>query len=160
MLKLSHSTMTFVSGAIWMGIGVFLLQLGINLLFTPVFDINAASPLINLFKGILPHYEASIMIASVALYAGFLKGKHVLTKTAIKTVERIRSLPNPAPLTEMYGPKYLLLIAFMMGLGMCMKFFGLPNDIRGAIDIAVGSALINGAMHYLRSAVKLRQPVL
>ena len=39
----------------------------------------------------------------------------------------------------------------MACLGFILRFF--PLDVRGAVDIAVGSALINGAILYLRHAI-------
>ncbi len=159
MIKLSHSTMIFLSGAIWMGIGIFLLQLGLNLLFTQFIDIQSTTPLINSLKGLFNHQEAAILITSIALYLGFLKGKHVLTKAANKGIDRTLSLPNPAPLHQIYSLKYYLLLGIMILLGISIKYFGLPNDIRGAIDITIGSALINGAVHYFRVGFKLRNSV-
>ena len=44
----------------------------------------------------------------------------------------------------------------MVGLGALIKVLNLPLDVRGAIDIVIGSALINGAMIYFRSAFELR----
>jgi len=41
-----------------------------------------------------------------------------------------------------------------MGLGMGIRYFGVPVDVRGLIDVAVGSALINGAMLYFRVGVQ------
>lgn len=160
MLKLSHFAMTFLSGALWMGIGIFLLQMGINLLFVQLFDVKSTTPLLNLFRSILSQQEAAIFIAAIALYIGFLKGKHILTKTANRGIARIRSLPNPASIGQMYSKKYYLLLGGMILLGISIKYLGLPNDVRGAIDIIIGSALINGAMHYFRTGFKLRNSVL
>lgn len=156
MLKLSHSTMTFISGAIWLGMGIFLLQIGLNFLLKESSDPTATTPLITLFNGVFSHQEAGILITTIALYIGFLKGKHVLTKAANRGIERTRSLPNPAPFYQIYDRKYYILIGAMILLSMSLKYMGLPNDIRGAIDIAIGAALINGAIHYFRSGFKLR----
>lgn len=158
MLKLSHSTMTFISGAIWMAIGIFLLQLGLNLLFGQFIELKTNMPLLDLFKDIFSHQEAAILITTVALYIGFLKGKHVLTKAAKRGVERTLTLPNPAPFYQIYDIKYYVLIGFMILLGISLKYSGISNDIRGAIDVAIGSALINGSLHYFRVGFKLRNP--
>jgi hypothetical protein len=147
MLKLSHANLTFLSGAIWMLIGIFLLQVGLKLLLVPTFG---ATPLLNLFSGLFNPHEAAIAIVAVSLFVGFLKGKHVLTKAAKRGIAHIQTLPNPAPIYLVYGKKYFLLIGSMIFLGLAIKYFGVPNDIRGAIDVAVGSALINGAIHYFR----------
>jgi len=154
MLKLSHANLTFISGSIWMAIGVFLLQLGVTLLLEPH---TGPLPILHFFQSFFGGLEeAAIAVAVVALYIGFLKGKHVLSKSARKGVEHICSFPNPTQLSSIYSPKYYLLLALMMGLGMSIKYLGLPNDVRGAIDIIVGSALVNGAIAYFRMGLKLR----
>lgn len=157
MLKLSHSGMTFFSGAIWMAIGIFLLQLGLNLLFGQFISLKTTTPLLDLFKNIFNPDEAGILITTVALLIGYLKGKHVLTKAANRGIDRILSLPNPAPFYLIYGVKYFVLIGVMILLGICLRYF--PNDIRGAIDIAVGSALVSGSLHFFRVGYKLRKTV-
>ncbi len=155
MLKLSHSKMAFFSGAIWMAIGVFLLQLGLSLLFKPI-AASDSIPLLNLFLGYISATEAAILITVLALYIGFLKGKFILTKTANRTLDKIRSLPNPGPMQKMYDKKYYILIGIMVLLGMSIKYMGIPNDVRGAIDVIIGSALINGAVHYFRAGFQIQ----
>ncbi|MBA3603402.1 MAG: hypothetical protein H0W50_07130 [Parachlamydiaceae bacterium] len=155
MFKLSHSKMAFFSGAIWMAIGVFLLQLGLNLLFKPA-AAGESIPLLNLLLGFISATEAAILITVVALYIGFLKGKYILTKTANRTLDQIRSLPNPGPLHQIYDKKYYILIGIMVMLGMSIKYMGIPNDIRGAIDVIIGSALINGAAYYFRAGFQIQ----
>lgn len=154
MLKVSHANLVFISGALWLVIGSFLLQLGLTLLFQPAQ--NTALPLLSSLGALIGVEEASVCIAALALYVGFLKGKMVLSKAAAKGVTRICSFPNPMPLSSIYSAKYYLLLACMIGLGMGVKFFGIPNDIRGLIDIAVGSALINGAVCYFRMGWNIR----
>lgn len=155
MLKLSHCNMAFFSGAVWLAIGAFLLQLGLNLLFLPA-STGDSTPFLSLFLQYVSRAEAAIMITVVALYIGFLKGKHVLAKTANRTLAQIRSLPNPAPIHKMYDKKYCLLLGIMILLGMSIKYMGIPNDIRGTIDVIIGSALINGGVHYLRMGFEMR----
>lgn len=131
------------------------MRTGLNLLIEPQMG---AHPLIDFFQNIVGgKVAASIIVAAIALYVGFLKGKFVLRKTAAKGIARIQSLPNPAPLYAVYGWKYLMLLAGMILLGVSFSRFGLNTDIRGAIDLAVGSALISGALCYLRSGWELRK---
>jgi hypothetical protein len=40
----------------------------------------------------------------------------------------------------------------MMMLGMIFRYLPIPIDVRGFIDLAIGSALMNGAMLYFRAA--------
>lgn len=157
MLKLSHSNMTFLSATIWFAIGFFLLQLGLRLLFDATGNFEASTPLLNAFQSILPAQETAIVITALALYVGFLKAKHILSKTANRSVSHIRSLPNPGDIRLMYSRNYYFLLGGMVLLGISFKYLGLPNDVRGFIDILIGSALINGAVHYYRIAIDLRK---
>ena len=153
-MKLSHSKMILLSGMVWFAIGLYLLQLGLNLLIGGInADLSAKDiyPLIHILKKFFSSVEsASIALLSVALFIGYLKGRYVLGKTAVKGVQRILSFPNPAKISQIYDAKYYILIGCMICLGVSIKFFGLSNDIRGAIDVAIGSALINGALVYFR----------
>jgi hypothetical protein len=38
----------------------------------------------------------------------------------------------------------------MVLLGLVIRFLPIPIDARGLVDVAIGSALINGAMLYFR----------
>jgi hypothetical protein len=53
-------------------------------------------------------------------------------------------------MTQAYDQKYWILLCLMMMLGMMFRFLPIAVDIRGGIDVAIGSALINGAMLYFR----------
>ena len=156
MPKVSHRTLIMISGLIWFGVGCFLMTLGIRFLsetthswvFTP-----SNYPLMGFFA----HYaggieEAGMILVAVSLLIGFLKGKYVLGKSAKQGVMRILDMPNPSPLKDIYSKKYYILLGLMIGLGVSMKYLGLPSDIRGFVDVAIGSALINGAMSYFRMA--------
>ena len=112
-----------------------------------------------LLHSIAPYFggkeqTATILIA-LGLLIGFFKGRFILGKSAKRGVERICSFPNPTSLSNIYSAKYYILLGGMVGLGMSIKFLGLPNDIRGLVDVAIGAALINGAMIYFRSAVEM-----
>lgn len=158
MLKLSHKTLIIISGLIWLAVGSFLLPLGLNFLLQAVENsrLHAENyPLLNLFSKLASNAENSVIIIIViAMMIGYSKGRFVLGKSAIKGVERIRSFPNPTSLSNIYSAKYYILLALMIGLGMSMKYLGIPADVRGLIDVAIGSALINGAMIYFRLALQ------
>lgn len=157
MLKVSHTTLIILSGAVWMGVGLWLLPLGLKLFLATLQQsawIESSSlPLIGFLSPYLGGKEETVVVlVALGLCIGFLKGRYVLGKAAKKGVERIKAFSNPTALLNLYSPKYLLLLGGMILLGMSMRFLGLPNDIRGFIDVAIGSALINGSMIYFRSA--------
>ncbi len=96
--------------------------------------------------------QAALILICAALLVGFFKGRVVFKRTVNRVVDRIRSLPSPANLKSIYSKGYIFLIGGMMLLGMSFKFLPLPLDVKGFIDFAIGSALINGAMLYYRAA--------
>lgn len=152
MPKLSHRTLIVTSGLIWFAVGCFLMVLGIRFL-SETMQSQVTYPLL----GFLAAYaggiqEAALILITMSLLIGFFKGKYVLGKSAHQGVARILGMPNPSPLKDIYSKKYYILLAGMIGLGISMKYLGLPTDIRGFVDVAVGSALINGAMIYFRLA--------
>lgn len=150
-MKLSHASLAFLSGLIWMAVGCFLLTLGLRLLLE---ENQAAQPLVDLLSPYLGGAEqVALLLVALGLGVGYMKGRHVLGKSANKGIDRIKTLPNPAPISQIYSAKYYLLLGGMMALGMSIKFFGIPNDIRGTIDVAIGAALIQGSLVYARFAV-------
>ena len=156
-MKLSHTKIIVISGLIWMAIGVYLLQLGLGLLLTGLHP-SASQPAahlpmvqaIALYVGGME--TAALLLVIVALYIGYFKGRYVLGKSAQRGVDRILTFPNPMPLQSIYSPKYYILLGGIIALGMSIKFLGLNNDIRGLVDVIIGSALVNGAMIYFRLA--------
>ncbi len=155
MFKVSHTFMIIFSGLIWFAMGLFLMSLGLNLVITSILSENLTTlkrPLLDFFAHLLNGYDqGAIIVIAFALIVGFFKGRFVLKKTVGRTIARIRALPNPAPFSQIYHKAYYLLIGLMACLGFILRFF--PLDVRGAVDIAVGSALINGAILYLRHAI-------
>lgn len=150
MLKLSHAALAMISGLIWMAVGCSLMSLGLKLLLGN--EVN--TPLIqSLAPSMGGAQQVALLLVVVGLFVGYMKGRHVLAKSASKGIERLKTLPNPAPLSQIYSPKYYLLLGGMIVLGMSIKFFGVPSDIRGLVDVAIGAALIQGSLVYIRFAI-------
>lgn len=153
MCKVSHFTMIILSGLVWLAVGCFLLPLGINFVVESILKDNAAlpHPVLNFmapYTGGLD--QAALIWIAFALLIGFLKGRTVFAKSVQRSVDRIQTLPNPASISKIYTPAYYILLGSMVLLGVLVRFTTL--DIRGGVDIAIGSALINGAMLYFRKA--------
>ena len=110
-------------------------------------------PLLHLFSSFTSSGENAVVILIVmGMLIGYSKGRYVLGRSAIKGVQRIRNFPDPTDLKNIYSSKYYILLGLMMGLGISMKYLGIPADVRGVIDVAIGAALINGAVIYFRMA--------
>jgi hypothetical protein len=158
MLRFSHPILMIFSGALWLGVGLYLLPLGIHFLLSGAKQPEPHMYLYQLFASIgVRGEQAALLLIAVGLGLGHLKSKAVLSKAVDKGVRHIQSLPLKAPLYAVYTPKYLLLLAGMVLLGMSLKFFHVPFDIRGLVDVAIGSALINGSMLYFRKSFELQR---
>lgn len=158
-MKVSHFTLVVLSGLVWMGIGVWLLSLGINILVNSTLHEQALTPaykpIIEFFSSLVSSKESAVLIlVAICLFVGYMKGRYVLGKSAAKGVSRILAFPNPTHLKNIYSKKYYILLGSMVFLGILVKYT--TPDIRGAIDVIIGSALINGAMVYFRYAYGLR----
>jgi len=157
-MKFGPRTLIFLSGLIWLMIGIFLLSLGSNFIIqacnAATIGIFSKASLIPLLKNTIKDIsQVAVVELSFALFLGYLKGRAVFSKTVHRQVERIRSLPSPIPLAKIYTRGYYFLIAGMIGLGMSMRFLPIGSDIRGIVDVAVGMALISGALQYFRQAI-------
>lgn len=154
-MNFKHSTLIILSGLVWLVVGSSLLTLGLNLILDGTQTGQLLTAPYPWLEGLAPlfgslEYAAVILIA-LSLFIGYFKGRYVLARSAEKGVIHIRKQSEPAPLHQMYSMKNYILIAGMMGLGMSIKTLGIPSDIRGFIDIAVGAALLQGAMAYFKS---------
>jgi hypothetical protein len=157
MFKMSHAALIALSGVIWLAVGAALLPLGLNFLVASILKDNLATlshPLINLLSPLVGGVDIAVLsLIALGLFIGHFKSRTIFAKTVNKSVERIRSLPNPAPLSRLYNKKYYLLLGSMVFVGFVVRLA--PLDVRGFIDVAIGSALINGAIAYFRAAIQV-----
>jgi hypothetical protein len=123
-----------ISGVIWFGIGLFLMRKG-------------------LFYIALAGEQSSILFVVLGLVIGFFKGRFVLAKSARRMTQRILTLPEPFRWSQVYPLSYYFLIGGMMAMGICLKWIPIAPQYRGLIDLAIGSALINGSVIYFRVAL-------
>ena len=152
MLKIPSTRALQLCGLIWLVVGFSLLRKGI--LFAS--DLASASAPVQatwlyyqLIALLGSSEKASLAITAVGFFIGVLKSRTVLFMTAKRNAARLLAL-DEVSLTELLDKRFLLLIGLMMGLGMSLNYFSMPIDWRSLIDIAVGSALIQGASYYFR----------
>lgn len=123
----SHRTLIFCAGTLWLIIGIFLLITGVSLTnLTP------------------------LLLSATAV--GYLKGRFILSKSAKKQVKRICGLKAPLSFKHLYSKGYYFLIFGMMAMGMGLRFLPFPTAVRAFVDIVVGLALMIGALQYYLSA--------
>ena len=138
-MKLKHTPWIIVSGSLWLVVGIFLLTMGLKKI---VLGTNAE--------------QTALIFISIGLLIGFVKGRFVLSKTVQRVCHRILSLPAPVSVKQVYGKGYIFLIGGMMALGMVLKWVPIAPQWIGLVDVAVGSALINGAFLYYRRAAAIK----
>lgn len=163
MFKLSHSKLIFISGLIWVFVGWMLMRLGLSLLMGESLTSSLASEQVEgshpLLALLIPSFGingAVLTLLVIALVIGYMKGKFVLGKSAKRGVDRILSFPEPTSIFNIYSPMYYALLGGMMFLGISIKYLGIPHDIRGMIDVAVGMALLKGGTLYFRHASAIK----
>lgn len=152
-MKISPFIALIISFVTWIVIGVVLLHKGLTILVDLSY-LDRSSLFIDVLSRLVDGRQTAILLCiSTAVLIGFLKGRFVLSKTVMRLSNRFFSYARPMSLKELYPISYLILLGSMMCLGMLMKWLPLPAEIRGFMDIAVGSALINGALQYFKIAV-------
>ncbi len=126
-----------------------LLKKGLDLVIIATQDPTSSSVLLG-------REQIALGLIAVALLLGFLKGRFVLRKTVERIVKHICSFPTPVAFKNIYPKSYYLLLGSMVLLGLALKWVPIYPEIRGFIDVAIGSALINGSMLYFRQASLMR----
>jgi len=91
-----------------------------------------------------------IILITMALLIGYFKGKFLLSKSALREINRVTLLSEPTSIKNIYSMRYYLIIALMMVLGSVMRFLPITSDTRGFIDVTIGMALINGSRSFYR----------
>jgi hypothetical protein len=147
---MKHRFWIFFSGLVWFAIGGFLTFKGLRLISEATFRNDTLCFSWQTLFG-SPAQVGTLLIA-LGLVVGFIKGRFVLSKTVHRVSMRIMNLASPIRFFDVYAPSYWILIGSMIGLGISLRFLPIPIDVRGFIDVAVGSALLNGSMLYFRFA--------
>lgn len=160
MLRFSHRQAILFSGLVWLLVGVLLIYKGLNYMVMTgdhiITHYVEGLPLIRFFSSFSKDLnQAALFFICTSLLLGYLKGRFALKKSVYRVVSRITSFPSPVPLNKIYSLGYLLLLCSMMGIGMGFKYLPLSIDIKGFVDFTIGAALINGAMLYIREAIKV-----
>lgn len=140
-LRLKHKTWIWISALLWAVVGLLLLVKG-GQLFAQEIDVTNSN--------------RAFWVIWVGFFLGFLKARFILRKTVQRISLRLLSLPSPVSISDAYPKSYWILLASMMSLGFLLRL--VPFEVRGFIDIVVGSALLNGATLYVREARTLSLP--
>ena len=152
---MTHVKAIFLSGLTWLLIGAMLLFKGLRYAITSVLEMPALLSWLSNHLGTVQN--GILFIIAAGLVLGYCKGRFILIKTVRRVVRNIVLQPTPLHLRNLYTSKYLVLILSMILLGLTLRFLPIGADIRGLIDITIGSALVNGALIYFRLAIALKR---
>ncbi len=153
-IKITHKRAFLLSGGLWFLIGALLMVKSMTLFKQAA--LLSHLPMIRLSTFLLGEGEIALLgIAMLGLLVGYIKGKTVLSKSAMRAIERIHRYPSPFAIKHLYTLPYFFIILGMMGLGLLLRFCSIPVDIHAVIDLSVGSALIYGSSMYFKQAFKL-----
>lgn len=163
-MRLSYFQSIILSGLLWFIVGLWLLIFGLGLigdsLQAAILQSESAGPLLSLFSQFIGGIDRSgVVLVAGALLVGYFKSRFIFKKTVNRVTRRILSFSEPLAFSQIYSRGYLILIASMMLLGMSLKWISVPGDLRGFVDVAIGSALLNGSMLFFRSAFQNRRAV-
>lgn len=155
MPQFGHRSLIAFSGALWLFAGILLVTLGVRLFLG---ELHALQPSPHL--SLLPFFRRAtgdskdlpLFLITAALLVGYLKAKLVLGKAVRRQVTRISNFPPKTSLKHLYSKGYYLILAGMMALGFLMRHLPIAPDLRGLIDLAIGSALLQGALLFFRHA--------
>lgn len=151
-----QKTLIFLTGTVPFIAGFFLIKTGFSLLVGSSQEMEMLGemsyPLLTFFKTLFGSLQTSLLLLIVlACSIGYVKGKFVISKSTLRNVQRLQTMPQPIKLIQLYPVSYYCLIAGMMSLGMLMNITGIPKDVRGLIDAAIGFALIEGSLVAFRT---------
>lgn len=153
MIRVKHKTLIILSGLVWLVVGSFLLRLGLQYIIDSAHDPFGTFLVLSFFsKWSGGMEEAALALIVFCLFVGFIKGRFILAKSVRRLSNRMMAFPEPTSILNMYSWKYCILLGSMIFLGGVMRYFDVSKDIRGAVDVVVGAALINGSMLYFRLA--------
>lgn len=127
----------FITGGMWFLIGSMLMVKGLKYM--------------NLAKDQIQDTEFLSVLMFLSLMLGFLKGRFIFAKTVKRIIANICSHSDKITILNVYPLSYWLVLAVMSCMGMLVKKLSLDIHYLGAIDLVIGSALINGAMQYFRA---------
>ena len=130
-----------VAGLIWIIVGLFLIYRGSGLYNLAVIEQNTSK-------------EALIISVILGVVIGILKGKFVLSRTALRNRNRINQLVPPLSIHRVFSSSFYGLIAGMMILGFLLREFNAYLGgyvVVASIYCGIGMALIAASSVYWKN---------
>jgi hypothetical protein len=93
-------------------------------------------------------------LVALALAAGYLKGRFIFSRLALRNIRRIRELSPHKEKICVFAFQAIhsyVIVAAMMTLGILLRHSPIPREILAVIYLAIGAALIYGSLPYWRA---------
>ena len=135
---MSRQLLTQIAGFIWVAVGLFLIYRGSGLYQLAIQEQNS-------------NQETIIISLTLGIVLGIIKGKFVLSKTALRNRNRINQLIPPLKFYNVFSGSFYGFIAGMMLLGFLLREFN--SYLGGYVVVAgihcgIGMALIVASRVY------------
>jgi hypothetical protein len=137
-LQLQPRQLMWLAFSIWITGGVFLMVRALQ--FWQQLPPEAAPD---------PGLWLGVVAASAAV--GMAKGRFVLNKTSQRNIDRLRALAVAQRPYRVYSVRSWVMIALMVMISLSLTLFNAPLLWRGAVNLAVGLALVTSSLAYLRA---------
>lgn len=130
---------------LWFAGGIVLTLRGIFWLFNPQTISHQGIPYL-------------LTLGLMGLGLGFFKGKFILSRASARNLERLDKIETPQKPIYVYTLKtwLFLCVMFMLAISFNVGWIPLKTHLRGALNFAIGSALIWSSFTYLPSSSKKR----
>ena len=95
--------------------------------------------------------STALIAGIIGLLIGFGKGRFVLSKTSTKNIERLNALSEPLPPRHVYSKRSWIVLSVMVLIALSLNTGLIPLAVylRGAVNLAIGFALIISSLTYL-----------
>ncbi|HEY9686275.1 MAG TPA: hypothetical protein V6C52_04795 [Coleofasciculaceae cyanobacterium] len=142
-MRLSGIQMKGLAFFLWFLGGLILAFRGVNFLFA-----EPAHPAATLM----------VVIVLVSLIIGWGKGQFVLSKTSRRNIERIDAFTQPMRPIYVYGTRSWIIIGLMVLISVALNILNVALLWRGAVNLAIGAALLISSLAYLKALVPPEPP--
>ncbi len=146
-MSMKRSVWLIAWGTLW-GLGGFsLLRKGLYLFFVAQ-ESSASMPMLKFLSHFIHNAgNASLLLIALALVLGIIKGRTVITKSAQRVIKTLNGKTiSIKPMIPVLG-----IIVLMVSLGLLINILKIPGDVRGFIDVVIGTALLQGSFVFFKA---------
>jgi len=87
--------------------------------------------------------------AGIAVAIGIAKGRFLLSRAAARNIERLDGLTENLRPIRVYGARSWVVIGLMAAISLALNLGGVAPFWRGAVNLAIGAALVTSSLNYL-----------